>query len=180
MKYTKFIIRKYKAVSNVEISLEGNDLIPIIGINESGKTSILHAIFAFDKINDKLMGGLHLDAKNRYEYDSTGHIVTAEIVLDKDKDLDIIKDKLNIKKSHKFYKELLELRKVEGRIRLSRNLDSTTREYNIENEFAIGLEVKKQLIDLLLKQSPFILLFDDFTDRVPEAISFPPSYIGDL
>ena len=54
MKYKRFIIENYKGISKaMEINLENNNLVPIIGINECGKTTILNAIFAFDHYNDE-------------------------------------------------------------------------------------------------------------------------------
>lgn len=50
----KFIIEKYKSLENIEINLS-NMIIPIIGINESGKTSILEAIFSLIFIMMNLM-----------------------------------------------------------------------------------------------------------------------------
>ena len=57
MKYLKFRIKNYRAIKDLEIDLEKNSLIPIIGINECGKTTILKAIFAFDWVNDNLLEG---------------------------------------------------------------------------------------------------------------------------
>ena len=69
MKYKKFIIENYKAITNtIEIDLEKNSLIPIIGINECGKTTILNAIFAFDSYNDSFDSSIHhlTDVRNLY------------------------------------------------------------------------------------------------------------------
>ena len=52
MKYTKFTLKDYKAIAGeLEIDIR-KSLLPVIGINESGKTSILWGIFAFDSNND--------------------------------------------------------------------------------------------------------------------------------
>lgn len=54
MKYIKFIIKNYRAITNpIEIDIKKNKLVPLIGTNESGKTTILQAIYAFDYANDK-------------------------------------------------------------------------------------------------------------------------------
>lgn len=57
MKYTKFIIKNYKAIDELTVNLSRN-VIPLIGVNESGKTSILQAILAFDKDKDNLLDGV--------------------------------------------------------------------------------------------------------------------------
>ena len=54
MKYNKFIIKNYRAIKGpLEIDLK-NKIVPLVGINECGKTTILQAIFAFDYTNDEL------------------------------------------------------------------------------------------------------------------------------
>ena len=58
MKYISFTINKYKAVSSpVKIDIDKERLIPIIGVNECGKTTILKAILAFDYYNDTFEDG---------------------------------------------------------------------------------------------------------------------------
>ena len=60
MEYLSFTIENYKAITNkVDINLK-NKLIPIIGINECGKTTILQAIYAFDSNNDNLFNKTHI------------------------------------------------------------------------------------------------------------------------
>lgn len=57
MEYSKFIIKNYRAIKGpLEIDLK-NKIVPLVGINECGKTTILQAIFAFDYANDELNGG---------------------------------------------------------------------------------------------------------------------------
>ena len=54
MQYHKFIIKNYRAIKGpLEIDLK-NKIVPLVGINECGKTTILQAIFAFDYTNDEL------------------------------------------------------------------------------------------------------------------------------
>lgn len=48
MKYQKFIIKNYRAISEeIEIDLKKSSLLPIIGVNECGKTTILHCEILF-------------------------------------------------------------------------------------------------------------------------------------
>ena len=67
MKYTKFIIENYRAIKGpLEIDLSAR-IIPLIGINECGKTTILQAIYCFDYNNDSTYDGRHLkNTKNLY------------------------------------------------------------------------------------------------------------------
>ncbi len=95
MRYVKFTIHKYKAIHGVEIGLSRNLMIPIIGVNESGKTSILQAIFAFSQNNDNFGGGNHLSAKNRYEPSSTGYEVSADLLFNNKDEIDSIVETLS-------------------------------------------------------------------------------------
>ncbi len=69
MKYLTFEIQNYRAIEDtVTIDLRRNKLIPIVGINECGKTTILQAIYCFDFINDSEYEGKHLkNTKNLYK-----------------------------------------------------------------------------------------------------------------
>ena len=70
MRITKFRIQNYKAISDTEIKLNYS-INPIIGVNESGKTSILQAILAFDKNRDKINSGVHIEYQNKYSTKDT-------------------------------------------------------------------------------------------------------------
>ena len=81
MKYKKFRIRNYKAIKDLTIELGNQNLIPIIGLNETGKSSILQAIFAFDGYNDKQYNGDFINfeyIKNKFE-NGQNPIIEAEI-----------------------------------------------------------------------------------------------------
>ena len=73
MKYTKFTLKDYKAIAGeLEIDIK-KSLLPIICINESGKTSILWGIFAFDEANDALNEGRHMkNVGNLYKTSNHG------------------------------------------------------------------------------------------------------------
>lgn len=68
MRFRKFILSNYRAISSpITIDVEKSPLIPVIGINECGKTTILQALFAFDSYNDSQNGSRHLqDTSNLY------------------------------------------------------------------------------------------------------------------
>ena len=54
MKYLNFKIKNYKAITNeISISFDKLMIAPIIGVRQSGKSSVLEAFFAFDFRNDK-------------------------------------------------------------------------------------------------------------------------------
>lgn len=56
MKYKSFHIEKFKGIQNVDIDLSNNRILTLVGLNESGKTTILEAISLFYKLikNDDL------------------------------------------------------------------------------------------------------------------------------
>lgn len=118
----KFIIEKYKSLENIEINLS-NMIIPIIGINESGKTSILEAIFSFDFYNDEFNDGKHLKAKNRYIHNSSGHIIKAEVLFDDEEEIKVLMKELGYNKTTKFIKEITNLYQNKKPLLVGRNLD---------------------------------------------------------
>lgn len=171
MIYQKFVIRKYKAIADVEINLK-NRLIPIIGINESGKSSLLHSILAFDHYNDSFLNGSHLDAKNRYDYESIDHIITAYLEIDQE-DLKAIKKELGFAKTNKTLLQIQKLLDNSEPLILSRNLDD--KKYYFENIHCDDATVVK-LVKEIFTRLPYILFFDDFNDRVPDKIIFEKGY----
>ncbi|MDO9181351.1 MAG: AAA family ATPase [Bacteriovorax sp.] len=50
MKYSKFTIKNFKGIDKVEIDLSNNRVITLVGLNESGKTTIMEAINLFYKM----------------------------------------------------------------------------------------------------------------------------------
>lgn len=85
MIYLSFIIRNYRAIKGpLKVNLKDKRLIPIVGINECGKTTILQAIYCFDYTNDKEYKGRHLqNIKNLYETVHDEGSIEAEIACTK-------------------------------------------------------------------------------------------------
>ena len=83
MQYKSFTILNYKAIKGpLKVDLSRSKLIPIIGVNECGKTTILQAILAFDRYNDDVMSGRHLlDVENLYEAKPEEPKIVADIEL---------------------------------------------------------------------------------------------------
>ena len=173
MKIIEYRIRNYKAVQDTSIKLNYS-LNPIIGVNESGKTTILSAILAFDKNRDKVNSGMHLEYKNKYSTGATKDSkITATIILDKD-ELAELKKNLNLPSETVEFKHLLSFTEKTPFI-LTRELSSPDKEYTLENDVFLDKR-KKAIISFLLKNLTYILYFDDFTDRVPEEIVFKDDY----
>lgn len=91
MQYNKFVIKNYRAIKGpLEVDLK-NKIIPLVGINECGKTTILQAIFAFDYANDELNNGTHIhDISNLYELDDDLCEIKAFIEVKKEEIIKII------------------------------------------------------------------------------------------
>jgi predicted ATP-dependent endonuclease of OLD family len=81
MHYEYFRIENYRAIKGpVKLDFKSRSLIPLIGLNECGKTTILQAIFAFDSINDEEYEGRHIkEVGNLYQTKSATPIVSAGI-----------------------------------------------------------------------------------------------------
>lgn len=176
MKYTKFTIKDYKAIDGeLEIDIR-KSLLPVIGINESGKTSILWGIFSFDKANDALNEGRHLkNPTNLYKTSDQGvPSVIADIEATKEEMLEVLNGiesaaettaeaKAEIKKYKRAFSQWA------GVIRIKRNI--ATKNYNIENaELKSFTNLNPLVMEECLRQTPYILYFDDFRDTIHEEI----------
>ena len=86
MRYKKFIIHNYRGISTkTEINISKESLIPIIGKNESGKTTFLEAIFTFDFYNDDEHNGRHIsNIENFYSTEEQDIIIEAIIEIDEE------------------------------------------------------------------------------------------------
>jgi AAA ATPase domain len=177
MKYSKFIINHYKAINGeLEIDVTKKPLIPVIGKNESGKTSILWGIFAFDKANDNLNDGRHhVNVGNLYKTTDRGVAsITAHIEFDISEISDIISDietsaemPVDMKASLKKLK--LALNKIPNCLIIKRTLPSLG--YTIENsELSKFKALFPYIVEEVLARTPYILYFDDFRDTVDEEI----------
>lgn len=204
MRYLSFEIRNYRAIEGpLEIDMERSNLIPLVGINECGKTTILQAIYCFDDTNDGEYEGKHLkDIKNLYQLKTKGYpLITAKIEikygefvenykdsvsafneeidekiskLDEDDDVDAISD--------------LELQKISsdcpiskasfnGHVLIERNLETLKYRF-LDLNLITNLSDKFQndLSVNLISQLPYILYNDDFMDRPPNYVDIPKNY----
>lgn len=176
MKYAKFTLKDYKALAGeLEIDIR-KSLLPVIGINESGKTSILWGIFAFDEANDTLNDGRHMkNVGNLYKTSNRGEpSVIADIEATKDEMIGLVDDidgsaetPAEAKAEVKKYKRALA--SWGGVVRIKRNL--TTKGYSIENPELKGFpNLNPLVISECMDYTPFILYFDDFRDTIHEEI----------
>lgn len=173
MQITEYKIKNYKAITDVTLKLNYS-IIPIIGVNEAGKTSILQAILAFDKNRDRLNGGAHLEYQNKYSTKDTKDCTISVVVhLEKRE----IRELLDYIKPRFGKDSPIDITKIEEKttFTLSRHLSNEDKDYILEDEFT-NPKIKKELKKFIQNNLPFILYFDDFTDRVPDIISFKEDY----
>lgn len=93
MQYNKFIIKNYRAIKGpLEINLK-NKIVPLVGVNECGKTTILQAIFAFDMANDDLNKSKHIqNIGNLYALEDDTCEIKAIISIRKEELISIINE----------------------------------------------------------------------------------------
>jgi predicted ATP-dependent endonuclease of OLD family len=186
MQYRRFFINHYRAIKNTIVTLNGN-LIPIIGVNESGKTSILHAILSFDKRKDdyiiEKVGGEHLDSNNMYEFDKKQEqcVVKAEVNFESEDEINSICDEIGVSHADSLKLDLINLFKESRTILVTRiiSTDSEKRKYSIEG-LTVAPELNEKLAESIVIRTPPIIYFNDvhLTDT-KEQITFPAGYLGE-
>jgi predicted ATP-dependent endonuclease of OLD family len=183
MKFRKFIIENYKAITNpIEIDLTKNNLIPIIGVNECGKTTILNAIFSFDRFNDSYNSVIrHVsDVHNLYDTKILHARITAVIELDQKAFVKYANDYID-----EYYKRKELLRPKSKRYKIDPSLSSLqefkiTRVFSSTEKWTYEISPKELLKGIpdasdfptkLVLELPFILYFDDFRDSFPDKLN---------
>jgi ABC-type cobalamin/Fe3+-siderophores transport system ATPase subunit len=176
MRYLQFDIRNYKAISTpITINFRRKSLFPIIGINESGKTTVLHAVFAFDHYNDDLNdNGRHLrDTANLYRTAPDIPHVAATIACTRPELNSALRDveasaDVALKAAAGIWRRK---RQLPEELVISRNLKDLR--YTIETPPFADSPHANSVAEAVLSHLPYILFFDDFRDRVDEKIEIP-------
>lgn len=172
MSYRSFRISNYRALKGpLTIDVERRPLLPIIGINESGKTTILHAIFSFDHHNDKLNGGRHLeDTQNLLSLSRTPATVEAEAELSVDDIRASFEDVLRLMPGDggSAVRTMMRRRNLPTRVSIERDLSA--KKYRILTPPYDQLSMSGVLAHHLVNRLPYILFFDDFRDKVESRI----------
>lgn len=113
-----------------------------------------------------------MKAKNRYIHNSSGHIIKAEVLFDDEEEIKVLMKELGYNKTTKFIKEITNLYQNKKPLLVGRNLDDKS--YFFGN---IDTSATDNVIKALFQNLPFVLYFDDFTDRVPDSIIFDNKYL---
>lgn len=180
MKYSRFNIHSYKGIKSlVSLDLSKNSLIPIIGVNECGKTTILEALLCFDSHNDNNYNKRHINhIQNLYsskkvdivisaviEYKSKDIVSKLNTFLDEELDFDEDEieedDKNDIYLLREYLTSKIEEIKSDSSIEIFRNLNNKT--YSFKKDTAPS---KQEILvcEEIVRLCPFMLYFDDFQD----------------
>lgn len=184
MKFTSFEIVNYRGISEpLKIDLKKDSLIPLIGINECGKTTILQAIFCFDLINDGDYNKKHItNTLNLYKpTNKEPPVITAGIEMSYIE----FENRIKVYNSNEVGKQVEKHREgfiykakkindlppkelFKSDIKICRNLE-TKKYFFLDSELKLFNPIAKELIYNL----PYILYNDDFMERPPNEIEIP-------
>ncbi len=184
MKYLAFEIENYRAISKqVRIDISKSPLVPLVGINECGKTTVLQAIYCFDEANDDEYDGKHLkNCKNLYKTDDAHPPVIRAVIRHDHNELRVVYRRVakaynaHIKIKQKFVPTEFPIDESDlpEAITIERNL--STRKYGFcdpELMAAIAEPIQSAFAAQIVKWLPYILYNDDFNDRPPNVIEIP-------
>ena len=182
--YRSIDINRFKGLDHVSLNFSKNDLVLLLGLNESGKTSILKAIECFDFNNDPDPNSLKLfftSIRNKQDIDcSTPTTITAEIDFSQDIDSRFFDKALSSAKlrgeSKSIVQAFIDSANNQRSLRIRRvipfNNGSPGQSY-YEFDGEIPFESKKlesTLAQEIVRRCPYILYFEDFQDTIPEKI----------
>lgn len=181
--YSSFRIQSYRGIDDVSISFKRSNLALLLGLNESGKTSILKAIESFDFRNDPVLkdaSNFFKGMRNKKDVDSSRTVqITANLQVKRKGDVSKIKRKA------------LEKAGFEDREAIAHFLESVLERGEVVItrcvEFADGLykrdyykfdqspslqssQATEALARGFVSYCPFIIYFEDFKDRIPDRI----------
>ena len=180
MKYSRFNIHAYKGIKSlVSLDLSKSSLIPIIGVNECGKTTILEALLCFDSHNDSNYKKRHINHIQNLYSNKKEKIVISAIIEYKPKDLiskltlfldnemnfdEAEMEEESIQKIYKlkdYVKSKIEELKTKTSVEIFRTLNS--KKYSFIKDVPPSDE-EVALCTEIIRLCPFMLYFDDFQD----------------
>lgn len=174
MKYKSFTIINYKGIGTVNIDFMDNAILTLVGLNESGKTTILEAINLFYRV----VRGDELTSKEITSFrpksgEFTGDItIKAELELD-DADKEYLSSHIPKGRSQKLQIPVF----FEYTIIFVFNV-SAYKETKFSHNFAIKGAQKKfdteSILPEIKSRVPEILFYEDFIFDIPDKIEFSP------
>ncbi len=186
MKYKNFTIERYRAIKQkIEIDLSKR-IIPLVGINECGKTTILKALLCFDWANDRINNSEHL--KTVYNLYKTKKKEPARISASIECNteefqtiLNICIDSIEKSRDTERWKEeyetvINEIKAIKKdplmikEISITRVISETSKQYLIKELEKFSSATQEKISLEILRRLPYILYNDDFTDRPEQEI----------
>ena len=184
MIYKKIRIKNFKGIKNIEMDLENNRIITFVGLNESGKTTIMKAIHTFyqmvkdrtvisDRINDfrpkgiDFTGDIELEGTLSFEKEDMEKINNYFNTLkinNKKKQLDIPVD---FSYTFKFKYKLHQYQKTNTLVGFHIKIKD-----NKKSLFESDKSTWQSLVNYIKTLIPEILYYDDFIFQIPEKITF--------
>ena len=180
--YSNFHIVRFRGVDDVSIPMVTNELVLLLGLNESGKTSILKGIEAFDFRNDPQvfseLAKWNRSLRNKAALDASDPtIIEALIEVEGEfKVSRISKRKRTAKIGTQRVKEIESIINDDHKILIQRHFifrdgSFIRSEYKLPALQNILSDTEQDaLASRIVYSSPFIIYFEDFTDLIPEKI----------
>ena len=185
--YTHFKVRSFRGLDSVDLDFAKNDLTLLLGLNESGKTTILKAIETFDFNNDPLPDRLKqffTSMRNKQDIEcSQPCVITANISFSEELDFNLFKKifkaaDLNASdriETEQFLKKINQNKSVTiSRVIPFANGSPGRSYYHFEGEVFNKPRLGRILAQEIVRRCPFILYFEDFKDAIPDRIYTKP------
>lgn len=183
LSYVKFDIKNFKGIDEVSVNLVKNDLVLLLGLNESGKSTILKAIECFDYLNDppkEENAKYFQNIRNKSKVGSNKEVVITATIniesnihqLEENKIGDKALTAEEVQEINSFIEHInIEKHVVISRVFPFKNGELSKYFYRIESKHIFSSKNLSRLIALeLVNICPFIIYFEDFKDRIPEKI----------
>jgi predicted ATP-dependent endonuclease of OLD family len=183
LSYVKFDIKNFKGIDEVSVNLVKNDLVLLLGLNESGKSTILKAIECFDFLNDppkEENSKYFQNIRNKAKVGSNKEVVITATIniesrihpLDSNKIGDKSLSREELDEINNFIEHINnEKQVIISRVFPFKNGELSKYFYRIEDSHVFSSKNLSKLIALeLVNICPFIIYFEDFKDRIPEKI----------
>lgn len=182
--YEGFRIRSFRGLEDVSVSFSKDELVLLLGLNESGKTSILRANEAFDYTNDPGPANLKpyfTSIRNKHDISSNKPcLLTATISFEKDLTYSLFKKILLAAGFGSAFKseveELLRLLNRDRRLSVTRVIPFSDGNpgrsyYRVEDGPSFSSEKLEHVVaQTIVMHCPFIMYFEDFQDAIPARI----------